>query len=77
MLAKPIRAHLARRTHPAALGIPDPRCHYSALYRIHRPLRNPLRCQLYYPSRYSSLANHRCPKCIQVRYPRRVRLDDG
>jgi len=41
MLAEPIRAHLARRSHPTALGIPDPRCNCCALYRSHRPQRNP------------------------------------
>jgi hypothetical protein len=32
---------------------------------------------LYYPSHHYSVANHRCSKCIQVRYPSLFRLDDG
>ena len=77
VLAEPIRAHMAWHSHPAALGIPDPQCHCCALYRIHGLLRNPLRWQLDYPSRHSSLADHRCPKCFQVCYTRRFWLDDG
>jgi len=77
MSAKPIRTHLAQRSHPAALGIADPRCHCSTLYRIHRSLHKPFHCHLEYPTRHFSLANHRCPKSFQLRYSRRFRLDDS
>jgi hypothetical protein len=67
-LAKPVRPHLARRSHPAALGIPHPKCDCWTLYRMHRPLCIPLSCHFDYASRQTSLVNHRCPKWIQVPY---------
>jgi len=77
VLAEPIRAHLARRSHPPALGILDPQCNCWGIYRIHCLLHNHLPCHLDYPSRHSSSANHLWPKCFQVGYRRRFRLDDG
>jgi len=75
MLAEPIREHLGRHSHPAALGIPDPRCHSCALYRIHHLPRYRLQYDVDHPSCDSSVANFRCPKCFQVCYPRQFRLD--
>ena len=77
VLAEPIWEHLAWLSHPAALGIPDPRCHCYALYRIPRLPCNRLPCHLDYPSHQSSLANFRCPKCFQVCYPCLFWLDDS
>jgi hypothetical protein len=75
--AEPIRAHLARRSHPATLDIPNAQQKCCALYRSYCPQHNPLHCRLDYPSCYSNLANHQCPKCFQVRCPRCFQLDDG
>ena len=77
VLAEVILAHLVRHSHPAARGITDSRCHCCAPYQIRPLLCNRLPCHLHYSSRHSSLANHRCLKWFQVRYPSRFQLDDG
>jgi len=75
--AEPIWAHSAWRSHPAALGIPNPRSHCIALYRIHHPLCNQPRCHLDYASSRSSIAYHQFPRGFPVCDPRHVLLDDS
>jgi len=75
-VAKLIREHLLRHSHPAALGIPNPRCYCLPLYQIQRLLPNCLHSHSDYPCPHCSLANFRCPKCFQVCYPHHFWLDD-
>jgi len=76
VLAESIREKLARHSHPAALGILDPRCNCLAQYNIQCLLCNRLRWYLDYPSGHSRVTNLRCPTCCHVCYTQHFRLDD-